>query len=316
MKRRCMGMGLRYWSLRIFSVLLTALLIVSCSQKKENRPLSVSNLVQTAQVTRRNFNRILTSYGYVRPLQKTDIVAYTRGRITNIWVREGEKVEKGQRLLSLEGYYSTWGVEEPKSFSKKELVAPGKDIIKIAPVSGYVTQLTKNIGSRVEEGEILLSIVDLKKLLAEVEVFGTEANSIKPGQSAVITSDESRFSGEVSFIATGVDPETGGRKVGIEIFQQEAKRLLPGDFVKADIIVEKHLSSLAIPEKALLNDGGQNVVMVKVGQAYEKRPIVVGLYNQGYAEVLKGLREGEEVVTVGAYELLNRGIKEKIKVED
>ncbi len=289
------------------------MIMLSCSRRKENRPLHVSNLVQTVQVTRRSFNRTLTAYGYIRSLKKTDIVAYTRGRITNIWVRDGEKVEKGQRLLSLKGYYSIRASEELGSSYKKE---GSKDIMKIAPVSGYVTHLTKSIGSTVEEGEVLVSIVDLKNLLAEVTVFGDEADSIKPGQSAVIIADKERLSGKVSFISIEIDRETGARKVGIEILQKKTPKLLPGDFVKAKIVVEKHLSSLAIPEEALLNDGGQKVVMVKVGQTYEKRPIVIGLHSQGYVEVLSGLSDGEEVVTTGAYELLHRGIKKKIKVED
>jgi len=302
----------KYVVLLVF-LLSWGMLTLSCSRKKENRPLRVSNLVQTVQVTRRNFNRTLTTYGYVRSLKKTDLVAYTRGQITNIWVRDGEKVEKGQRLLSLKGYYSIRAFEESESSYKKEL---GKDIIKIAPVSGYVTQLTKSIGSAVEEGEVLVSIVDLKNLLAEVTAFGIKADSIKPGQSAVIMADKERLPGKVSFISTEINRETGARKIGVDISQKKTPKLIPGNFVKVDIIVEKHLSSLSIPEEALLNDRGQNVVIVKTGQGYEKRTVVIGLHNQGFVEVLKGLSEGERVVTVGAYEILNRDIEKKIKVED
>jgi RND family efflux transporter MFP subunit len=185
-----------------------------------------------------------------------------------------------------------------------------------SPISGYVTSLTRFPGNAVRMGELLISIVDLENLLAEVEVFGPDTDSIKAGQPVIITGDKGEIPGKVSFISTEINPETGGRKVGIGILQKKTRKLLPGDFVKADIIIERHLSTLAIPEGALLNDKGQKVVMVKVRQTYEKRNIVTGLYDQGYAEVLDGLSEGEEVVTMGAYELLNREIREKIQVED
>lgn len=354
---------LKYGLLLVFS-LSWGMIAISCSRKQESPSLHVTNLIQTVQVTRRDFNRTVAGYGYVKATRKRDIVAHTQGVIEQVWVKEGDKVTKGKKLLRVRGTGSSPEMARIKAemeIAEAELNRQHKEYQRIkalkeaggsyekekenvyanykkaleafnaaeqeyysytngmvitSPINGYVTSLTKFPGNAVKIGELLVSIVDLGKLLAEVEVFGSRVDSVKPGQLAVIIADKERLSGEVSFISTEINRETGARKVGIEILQKKTVKMLSGDFVKAYIVVERHPSSLAIPEEALLNDRGQKVVMVKVGQTYEKRDIVIGLYNQGYVEVLSGLSEGEEVATVGAYEILNIGIEKKMKVED
>jgi len=316
MKGSCMRVCLDRWSPLIFLALLAALLMASCSRKKESRPLPVGNLVQTVQVTRRDFQRRLMAYGYIRSLREAGIVTYTPGRITNIWVKNGERVKKGQRLLSLRGYFGVRASEEVGSSHGEGLLAWGKDIIKIAPMSGYVTGLRKGISNPVEKGETLVSIVDLKSLLAEVAVFGAEGDSIKPGQPAIITSGQSRFAGMVSFLDPQVDPQTGGRKVGIRVLPRGGKGILPGDFVRVEIVIEEHPSALAIPEEALVSSRGQEFVIIKAGPTYRKKPIDTGLRYQGWVEVLRGLSGKEQVVTSGAYELFNQELMRKMKVGD
>ena len=56
--------------------------------------------------------------------------------------------------------------------------------------------------------------------------------------------------------------------------------------------------------------------MVKTGKKYKKMNVATGLHDKGYVEIISGLKEGEEVVTLGAYELLNLDIGKKIKIED
>lgn len=298
--------------LPLLVLFMSSIFVISCSQKEVSRENSANNLFQTAKVTRKNFSKTVMGYGYVKSIKKLDVVAFSRGQIKNIYVKNGEKVRKGQNLLSMRGYYSVRASEELGSASDKS----GKDIVKIAPISGYVSNLNKSIGNAVDDGEILLSIVDLRNLIVEVTVFGDDANYIKTGQSAIVSKNNVRYVGSVSFVSAQVNPKTGGRKVGVKIVQKNDIKLLPGDFVKAEIVIIEDSSSLAVPQKALLTDGGKKIVMVKNGESYVKKNITIGLRDSEYVEILDGLKDGEEVVTTGAYELLNRGIAKKIKVED
>lgn len=314
MKRDYPKIGPKYLILLYLSI-LAVMSFNSCGKKQGNQAMHLKGLIKTAKVIRMDFRQTVGGYGYVRALKKVDIVSYTQGRVTNIWVRNGDKVTKGERLLSIEGYYKI--KEEESSPPQKEGPEnPTRNIVRISPISGYVSLNTKNIGSAVQPGEILASIVDLEKVLVDIEVFGRDVELIKIGQAAEISSDGRNFKAKVLSVSATIDPQTGGRKVRIQISQEGPKRLLPGDFVKALVITSYHPSSLAIPAKAVLNDNGETVVMVKRGKTYEKRHIVTGLQNEGYVEVTGGLSVGEEVVTKGAYEILHRNIGKKFKVED
>lgn len=184
-----------------------------------------------------------------------------------------------------------------------------------SPIDGIVTEFEKFSGRTVAAGEFLLSIISCKKLLAEVKIFNDDSYLVKPGQKVIISNQKERCFGNVYFVSKILERNSGARRVGIEIIQEKPGKFLPGDFVKSEIIVEKHYS-LAIPQDALLSSNNQAIVIVKVGEKYKTRNIVTGLLTNGYVEIISGLMENEEIVTKGAYELLNRDIVKKIILED
>ena len=62
--------------------------------------------------------------------------------------------------------------------------------------------------------------------------------------------------------------------------------------------------ALAIPESAVVEDAGKSVAFVQIeGEAFERRPLTLGVRANGWVEVMGGLAAGERVVTKGAYEI-------------
>ena len=60
--------------------------------------------------------------------------------------------------------------------------------------------------------------------------------------------------------------------------------------------------ALAVPEGAIIDDGGRPVAFVQVaGESFARRPVRLGPRASGYVQVLEGLRPGERIVTKGAY---------------
>ena len=287
--------------------------ITSCDKKQNNVPSNQKlNFIKTAKVIRRNFVRKITEYGYVKPLIKENIVVYTKGIIKHIWVTEGEWVKRGKRILSIEGYYRIKAKESGISYNS----GAGNNIVKIAPISGYITSLHKIVGNAVNSGEIITSIVDLKNMLIKIEVFGNKAELVKTGQIAMILHNHKKFEGKVVSISPIINPQNGGRTVGIKIVQPQPPKLFPGEFVKTEIIVEKHNNVVSVPQDAVLNDNGKKIVLVKTGKGYKKTKISTGLKEKGYVEIVSGLKGNETVITTGAYEIFNKDINKKIKIED
>ena len=61
---------------------------------------------------------------------------------------------------------------------------------------------------------------------------------------------------------------------------------------------------ISIPESAIINEDGLNTVYVQVdGEAFEKRIIKTGIIDNGYVQIIDGMKVGERVVTIGAYQV-------------
>src|SRR5260370_8863393 len=79
------------------AVLLVGIILVSASAKRER-----GVEVRFAKVGRRDLVAAVTSSGKIQPKKKVDISPDIQGRITQIAVREGDLVTKGQFLLQID----------------------------------------------------------------------------------------------------------------------------------------------------------------------------------------------------------------------
>ena len=71
--------------------------------------------VQTAAVTRQDLTSLVTASGEVKPLTYTNVLGEGIGKITDIAVREGDRVKKGDILLRLESVQPTADVEAQRA---------------------------------------------------------------------------------------------------------------------------------------------------------------------------------------------------------
>jgi membrane fusion protein (multidrug efflux system) len=95
-----------------------------------------------------------------------------------------------------------------------------------------------------------------------------------------------------------VDPQTGTFRAEVEV-PDPTRRLKPGMFARANVVYEKRDNALQLPRSAILDADGEQSVFVVVGAKAEQRRIETGLVNNGWVEVVKGLKGDERVVVVG-----------------
>ena len=71
--------------------------------------------------------------------------------------------------------------------------------------------------------------------------------------------------------------------------------------VRAHILTGETAAGPVVPLSAIVDDNGQEVAYVEAeGEAFERRPLRLGVRDGDRVEVLEGLRLGERVVTRGA----------------
>ena len=177
-----------------------------------------------------------------------------------------------------------------------------------SPIEGIMTLRNIEVGNMVTNNQVVASVAKFDPLLARIQVTEKDFGKITVGQTARITVEaapEREFTGTVKMISPVVDPESGTVKVTVEIPRTDASLLRPGMFASVYIITETRRNTLVIPKKALVLEGEGNQVFTFEtdpetgrGQAQRKR-IEIGFTDSDRLEILSGLTQGEQVITVG-----------------
>ncbi|HSE50527.1 MAG TPA: efflux RND transporter periplasmic adaptor subunit [Terriglobales bacterium] len=196
-----------------------------------------------------------------------------------------------------------WGL----SASQIDELAAGRSAVNVttySPASGVVKERKVTAGQYVSEGEALFTIADLSRVWVLADVYQDELSRLRTGAAAEITTDAlpgTKLRGRVSFLDPNVSPETRTTAARIEVANPEL-RLRPGMFVRVRLDVGKRAPTLAVPRTAVLDTGADQLVYVARGNGeFEQRPVRLGEATDGYYPVLSGLKEGESVVTRGAF---------------
>jgi Cu(I)/Ag(I) efflux system membrane fusion protein/cobalt-zinc-cadmium efflux system membrane fusion protein len=145
----------------------------------------------------------------------------------------------------------------------------------------------------------LYSVADLSTVWVFAEVFQNDLGRIKVGERAKLTVDAYPgrvFEGRVNFTYPSVDTMTRTVRVRL-IFSNPGLKLTPGMFVNVSLETSAG-AQLVIPATGVLQSGERQVVFVNRGDGYlEPREVQLGARVGDDFVVLKGLLEGEEVVT-------------------
>ena len=120
----------------------------------------------------------------------------------------------------------------------------------------------------------------------------------EPGRFTPITGD-----GRGQLLSLGLQVDAATRTVPLiyETANREGQFRV-GQNVTLHVETARVDETVAVPESALVEEGDQLVAFVQVsGETFEKREIKAGIRDTGFVQVLDGIKEGERVVTKGAY---------------
>lgn len=149
-------------------------------------------------------------------------------------------------------------------------------------------------------------------LWALADLYGPDVPKVKPGAPAFVSVESfpgEAFAARVVTLARSLNPRTRTLTVRIAI-QDPRHRLRPQDMATAEVQVDQR-QALSVAASALLYDETARILFVRKGDQFERVPVQVGSQQAGRAEILKGLAEGDVVVTSGAQFLLGELYKQK-----
>jgi cobalt-zinc-cadmium efflux system membrane fusion protein len=177
-----------------------------------------------------------------------------------------------------------------------------------SPIDGTVVERNATIGATVGPDANVFKIIDTSRVWVDANVFEKDLSRVRVGQGvrlSVTAFPGTMFSGRVIFINTVVDPDSRTVKVRTEVPNPDG-RLKPEMFANIQIVTDVKGAAISIPQSAVLDDNGKNIVFVADGNTYTQRQVQLGIKNGDRVEIIDGLNSGDKVVTKGNYLLLQQ----------
>lgn len=172
----------------------------------------------------------------------------------------------------------------------------------VSPISGIVLARNAALGSIASESTPLFEVADLSSLWVDLHVFGADAQHIRAGSAVEVTrlSDGAIAETVLERVLPGTATASQSTVARATLANDDGS-WRPGSAVKARITIAQQQADLVVPLSALQTFGDQDVVFVRVGDAYEARPVTLGERDAERVAVVSGLRRGEEVVVRQSY---------------
>ena len=280
--------------------------------------------VQTEAVKRRPLSRSFRIAGTLEAneTRKAIVSAPARGRIDALNVDYvGVEVERGQKLMTmfspelvqlrktLLAVRQVTGSDGMYPTSKPNIDAQLYTGDILAPQSGVVLERNVYLGQYVTEGDRLLAIADASSLWFRFDVYERQLQWFNVGQKLDVTVQAAPgrvFPAVISFIEPALNEATRAVKVRADIpnpvlaNQGHPQRALRFGMYAEGLARATITNVMTIPRSAVLLPGSIAYAYVdKGGGAFERRRLKLGRQGDDYWEVLKGLEEGESVVTSG-----------------
>jgi multidrug efflux pump subunit AcrA (membrane-fusion protein) len=182
-----------------------------------------------------------------------------------------------------------------------------------SPIAGVVADRPINVGEMANPGAPIITIVDISRVVARVNIPQVDASVVKIGQTATITQPggTEQPEGKVTVVSPAADANTTTVQVWIQI-DNPTESLKPGTAIHAAIATEIYKAATVVPVAAILpgEEGGTAVLTVSHDMVAHKRSVKLGVREGNQQQILNGVSPGEEVVIVGGI-----GLDDKAKVK-
>lgn len=279
--------------------------------------------------------------GSVFPNESLELKSEAAGKISGIYFKEGKQVKKGELLVDinddellaqLEKQKYNKKLNEDNEFRQRKLLE--KDAISqeeydnalnrlnttnadiklleaqiaktkvFAPFDGTIGLRFVSEGAFINSNTSIATLYDLTPAKVDFSVPGRYSTQVVPGKKILFTmeNDSRKLEGVVYAIEPQIDPNTRTLKVRA-LADNSSRLLLPGQFVRVELILETVKNALLAPSEAIIPElQGHKVYLASHGKAKEVQ-VEIGLRDERNVEIVSGLNENDTVITTGILQL-------------
>jgi membrane fusion protein (multidrug efflux system) len=185
------------------------------------------------------------------------------------------------------------------------------DMAKIkSPIDGTVDAVKTKVGESVGPGVSTIQVVNTDQLKVRGYVTEAYVSDIHQGDSLLINFPDlhKEIKSVASYVSSAID--VVNRTFTVDVKLPQDANYHPNMIAMLKIIDYANPSAIVIPINLVQNDPTGSFVFVAVNEngtmVAQKTLVDVGKINVGLAEITKGLKPGDKIITVG-YDDLNNG---------
>ncbi len=178
-----------------------------------------------------------------------------------------------------------------------------------SPIQGYIKNVMISEGEHVEIGQPIAIVSQNRKLILKAELpqkYFSKLNSISSAN--FITAHDSKIYSTDSLngklVSYGKSADNNAYYIPVNFEIVNNGEIIPGSFVEVLLKTNVISDTLVIPYSALIEEQENFFAYIQTsGEGFQKRELKIGVNDGMNVQVLAGIKEGERVVTKGAYQI-------------
>lgn len=195
-----------------------------------------------------------------------------------------------------------WGLTEKQILDLEQNKPASPYTIFYAKSDGYITKLLLNEGAYVNTGTVILEFTSLNTVWIDVQVTPNEIPlNIDNYSFQVFSESKPQEIYQAQLVSKSPSIEKGGKVQRLRLrIDNPKKHFIPGMMLVV-VPMQNSKPVLAVPKSAVLIESMKFIWVLAHDNTFEQRMVEPGAENQSWIEILSGLKEGETIVTEGAY---------------
>jgi membrane fusion protein (multidrug efflux system) len=298
--------------------------------------------VSTTIVAPGNFTNYVDLQGRIDAQDNVTAYSLAPGTITNLYVKAGDHVSKGQVLVQLDNSVQVQSIAQTKTqlelaqttFQRQKTLWDQKigteiqylqdkssmDALErqleglkqtanmyriISPISGTVDQMDLKLGQVLQPGQTGngIRIVNTENLKVKADVPESYSTDIDQGDNVKVVIPDANDSLMLKVTFSSKVIDPGSRSFGIEIKLPQNKEFRPNMTATIRVADYSKKNSIAIPLNAIQHSDTSSFVFINQNGIAKRIEVKIGNTYGGKSEVISGLKAGDQIVTEGASDI-------------
>jgi membrane fusion protein (multidrug efflux system) len=276
--------------------------------------------------------------GVVEPWTRLSLMAKLNGSITEVLVKEGDHVKKGDIIALIEDDDFRIALERAEAaydLAKSEYARDksiyDKGVIPTAtldtnrtnlqkaksdyenakllfsrtsvtsPMDGIIRRMDAKVGLQLSIGDPIAEILAIDRMKAVVGIPESDVTAVRELENVDLTVQalgDKIITGKKYFLSPS--PESTARLYNLELeIDNSGGEVLAGMFIRADIVKKQIDKTLAVPFYSVISRNDEQYVFIEEEGIAKKRMVKLGIMEKWMVQITEGLNPGDNLLIEG-----------------